>query len=85
MVCEIRSKDGGCGYVEVECLYHCGSLLQRRLIREHEEEMCPRRPIEVQLSSSLRKIKGVMEENENTKYELAQLAKSKSKHTRRRE
>ena len=62
-----RARDGGCGYVEVECVYRCGRFFQRHLLREHEEEICPNCPVEVQMSSSLRKIKEVTEENEQLK------------------
>ena len=68
-----RAKDGGCGYVEVECVHGCGRYLQRRLLQEHQEEICPNRPFEVQLTSSLRKIKGVLEENEKLKREISKL------------
>ena len=66
-----RAKGGGCGYVEVACVYGCGRYFQRRLIQEHEDEICPKRPVDVQLSSSLRKIKGVIEENEHLKREVS--------------
>ena len=68
-----RAKDGGCGYVEVECVHGCGRYLQRRLLQEHQEEICPNRPFEIQLTSSLRKIKGVLEENEKLKREVSKL------------
>lgn len=68
-----RVKDGGCGYVEIQCVYGCGCYLQRRILQEHQEEICPKRPVEVQLSSSLRKIKGVIEENDKLKVEVSKL------------
>ena len=52
-----RAKGGGCGYVEVECVYGCGCYLQRRLIQEHEEESCPKRSVDVQLSREIEKFK----------------------------
>ena len=64
-------SSSGCGYVEVECALQCGRTLQRRLLQEHLSDFCPKRPVEVQLSSGLRKIKADMEENnEDLKQEV---------------
>ena len=68
-----RARASGCGYVEVECVYKCGGSFQRRFIQEHEEEFCPNRPVEVQMSSSLKKIKGVLADNELLRQEVADL------------
>ena len=68
-----RSGASGCGYVEVECVYRCGGCFQRCLVREHEEEFCPNRPIEVQMSSSLKKIKRVFADNELLRQEVMDL------------
>ena len=80
-----RARDGGCGYVEVECVYRCGRFFQRRLLREHKEEICPNRPVEVQMSSNLCKIKEVTEENEQLKMDRDYGAKRKAEYCRRRE
>lgn len=34
-----------CGCMEVECQYKCGGRYQRRLLRKHEMEECPQRPM----------------------------------------
>ena len=36
------SASKGCGFVMVECSYQCGAHLQRRLLQEHEMEICPK-------------------------------------------
>lgn len=69
----VGSKDGGCGYVEVECAYKCGLTFQRRLIREHELDACPKRPVEVQMSSVVRKLELAWAENHSLKEELTDL------------
>ena len=38
-----------CGWAEVECSYHCGAHLPRRLTIEHEREACSQRPMDVKL------------------------------------
>ena len=63
----------GCGFVEVECAFQCGRTLQRRLLQEHLNDVCPKRPVELHLSSSLQKIKAVMKENEALKQEVTLL------------
>lgn len=68
-----RVGASGCEYVEVECVYKCGGCFQRRFIREHEEEFCPNRPVEVQMSSSLKKIKEALADNELLRQEVADL------------
>lgn len=69
-----RSANGrGCGYVDVECRYGCGRIFQRRLLQDHEEELCPNRPVEVQISSGLKQIKGVISDNQHLKHEVAEL------------
>ena len=62
--------EGECGHVEVECVYQCGRRFQRRHLREHEEEACPSRPVEVKMSCSLRKLSG---DNEHLKMEVSKL------------
>ena len=64
------SSSGGCGYVVVECVYGCGTTTERRLIREHEEEVCPRRPVDLQLKSGLAKVKEVLIENQFLRQEI---------------
>ena len=45
-----------CDHVEEECRYGCGGRYQRRLLRDHEKEDCPRRPPEVVTQSVIRKL-----------------------------
>ena len=44
------SDEGDCPLVEVPCKHGCGQIMKRRDQKEHEEEACLKRPIEVQLS-----------------------------------
>ena len=64
------SSAEGCEFLTVECAYHCGAQLQRRLIQEHEMEACPKRPIEMQVASLMKKFEGVVIENRVLKQEL---------------
>ena len=69
-----RAKDGLlCGYVMVDCVYQCGSRFHRRSIQHHEEEQCTKRPLDVQLKSSLRKVDGMIKDNESLKIEVSAL------------
>ena len=34
-----------CEWAVVECSYQCGAHLPRRLMAEHEHDMCPQRPM----------------------------------------
>ena len=56
------TNDGGCCYVEVECRYECGKRMMRGDMKEHEEEQCLKRPIEVQLSKMGEKMELVWQE-----------------------
>ena len=49
----------GCGFVMVECTYQCGANFQRRLLQDHEMEICPKRPIEMQVASLMRKFETI--------------------------
>ena len=59
-----RSRGKGCGYVIVECVYKCGDRFERRMIQDHELDACPRRPMEVQMSSLARKLEASLRANE---------------------
>ena len=50
------SDSKGCDYVVVACTYQCGTQLQRCLLSEHEMNECPRRPVEMQISSLVQKL-----------------------------
>ena len=41
----------GCGYVLVECSNKCGAMVERRQLVQHEMDDCPKRLVEVQMSS----------------------------------
>ena len=43
-----------CGWAEVECRNQCGAHLLRRLMVEHERDMCPRRPMDVKIESFMK-------------------------------
>ena len=65
------SSTQGCEFLTVECTYQCGAQLQRRLIQEHELEVCPKRPIEMQVASLMKKCEAVVVENQVLKQELS--------------
>ena len=45
-----------CNYVEEECRYECGRRYQRRLLRDHEMDECPKRPSDIVTQSMIRKM-----------------------------
>ena len=61
----------------VDCGYQCGAQLQRRLIQEHEMETCPKRPIEMQVASLMKKFEAVTVENRELKQELDRSKKAR--------
>ena len=63
----------GCDYMIVACSYQCGVHLQRQKIQEHEMEICPRRPVEMQVASLMRKVEAITVENQLLRQELNQL------------
>ena len=67
------SSSSGCGYVMVECRFQCGAHLQRQMVREHEMESCPKRPIEMQVASLMRKFEVITTENKMLKQELVEM------------
>ena len=69
------SSAQGCEFLTVECAYRCGAQLRRRLIQEHEMETCPKRPIEMQVASLMKKFEAVVTENQMLKQELDETKK----------
>ncbi len=63
---------GGCGYLEVGCIYQCGWRFLRRSVRKHET-VCSKRPMEVRLSSAVEKVDIALADNRSLKEEVAQL------------
>jgi hypothetical protein len=63
----------GCGYVIVACSYNCGMQVQRQALREHEMELCPKRPIEMQVASLLKKFEAIDAENKLLRQELKEM------------
>ena len=63
----------GCSYVEVECRHQCGERFQRQFLLEHELESCPKRPVEVLISSTMRKLEASLVENRSLREEISQL------------
>ena len=49
--------------------------MQRRLIQEHEMEACPKRPIEMQVASLMKKFEAIVVENQVLKQELGKIQK----------
>ena len=69
----------GCGYVIVACPYKCGMQLQRRKIHEHEMETCPKRPIEMQVASLMRKFEAIDAENKLLRQEVCAIKEAHEK------
>ena len=46
-----ESPSHGCGYVMVSCSHQCGTQMLRHQIQEHETKSCPKRPMELQVTS----------------------------------
>jgi hypothetical protein len=63
----------GCGYVIVACSYNCGMQLPRQKLREHEMELCPKRPIEIQVASLMKKFEAIDAENKLLRQELGEI------------
>ena len=72
------SSSSGCGYVIVTCCFQCGAHLQRRMVGEHEMESCPKRPIEMQVASLMRKFEVITAENKMLKQELTEVKEEMS-------
>ena len=72
------SSSSGCGYVMVECSFQCGAHLQRRMVGEHEMESCPKRPIEMQVASLMRKFEVITAENKILKQKLIEVKEEMS-------
>lgn len=60
----------GCGYVELTCAYECGGRFQRSVIRQHEYEDCPSRPVDVVLHWAIEKITTLLAEDQTRKGEF---------------
>jgi TNF receptor-associated factor 4 len=67
---EVGHGQNGCGYVIVECSYECGVYLRRRNMREHEMEIYPKHPIEMQVAGLMRKFEAIVTENQLLRQEL---------------
>ena len=70
------SPDSGCGYVMVECKHQCGTHVQRQMLREHEMETCPKRPVEMQIASLLKKFETIATENAVLRREIIAIKES---------
>ena len=63
----------GCGFVMVACSNGCGAELPRHMISQHEAEICPKRPIEMQIASLMQKFETVVTENQLLRKELGEI------------
>ena len=70
-----------CEWAVVECSYQCGAHLPRRLMAEHEQDLCPQRPMDVKLESFMR----LMETRLTTEREQHKREMSKMEEDHRRE
>ena len=73
------SPSDGCAYVLVSCTYQCGAHLQRKLLREHEMEKCPKRPTEMLVTSMMLKMEDITTENERLRQELCVIQEAHKK------
>ena len=72
-----------CAWALVECRYHCGERVPHRQLAEHEQDVCPQRPLHVKLESFMRKMAerhmremaGLREELESVKQVTNELRK----------
>ena len=69
----------GCGYVIISCSYDCGMQLQRQKLREHKMEICPKRPVEMQVASLLKKFEAMDAENKLLQQELGEIKEAHKK------
>jgi TNF receptor-associated factor 4 len=60
----------GCGFVIMACPRQCGMEFPRHMLTEHELEVCPKRPIETQIASLVKKFEAVVTENQLLRKEL---------------
>ena len=70
------SPSGGCKFVMIECPFQCGTQFQRQMLREHETESCPKRPIEIQVTSLLKKFEAIIAENRVLRQEIDTMKES---------
>ena len=60
----------------VGCSYQCGARLSRRLMIEHQRDLCPQRPMDVKLECFMRLMEAkLMTERERHERELAKQKK----------
>ena len=45
-----------CEWAVVECSYQCGAHLPRRLMAEHEQDLCPQRPMDSRLENFMKRM-----------------------------
>ena len=69
-----------CEWAVVECSYQCGAHLPRRLMAEHEQDLCPQRPMDVKLECFMK----LMETRLTTERERheREMTKMEKDHTR---
>ena len=80
---EMRSSTEGCGFVIVTCSYQCGAELSRNQIHEHELDVCPRRPVDRQIASLVRKLEAVVIDNQVLRQELNEMKQTHQKELER--
>jgi hypothetical protein len=51
-------------------MYKCGSELQRGLLAKHERDVCPKRPIEMQVASLTHALESILVSNQLLRKEL---------------
>ena len=57
-----EDADGSCLFVEISCGHGCGARFLRGDLKEHEEEICPKRPVEVQLRTIYARVEALLNE-----------------------
>ena len=73
----VGSRDSGCGYLKMECTYMCGENLLRRDLKRHEEEECPERPVDSQISQLAAQMKVMLLESRKVQTELTLQVRTK--------
>ena len=68
-------SSNACGFVIVECPLRCGAQFERRLLQEHEMEMCPKQPIQMQVATLMRKFERITIENQQLRQEVEKMQK----------
>ena len=68
----VGESEGECRYVEVPCGNQCGTIVQRNVLKQHEEVTCPQRK-ELDPTEMTRKLRITIKKNEDLSAQLANM------------